>query len=215
MRRVLLASQIVARLCRGDDVVLVVGGNSSGQAAVFLVAHAARVHVLVRGNGLASTMSTYLVEFIGATPNTSWLGDCGVQVDEAGVVMTGLDVMLARCRVTGRMLNLDGTVHVQHETETTMPGVFATSDERAGSTKRVTVAVCEGAAVVAEAMPTDAGPTNCRRIAWTRGHRQRADRGPPPVKSHRPILQQQRSREAERTATSYRSGWDNEQFIKG
>jgi thioredoxin reductase (NADPH) len=47
------ASPIEARMCRGEDVVLVGGGNSAGQAAVFLAAHAARVTMLVRGAGLA------------------------------------------------------------------------------------------------------------------------------------------------------------------
>jgi thioredoxin reductase (NADPH) len=86
--------------------------------------------------------------FIGADPNTGWLGDCGVQVDRSGFVMTGTEVMLARCRVTGQMLNSDGSLHGQ--LETTVPGVFAIGDVRAGSTKRVAAAVGEGAAVVAQ-----------------------------------------------------------------
>jgi thioredoxin reductase (NADPH) len=62
--------------------------------------------------------------------------------------MTGTEVMLARCRVTGQMLNSDGSLHGQ--LETTVPGVFAIGDVRAGSTKRVAAAVGEGAAVVAQ-----------------------------------------------------------------
>jgi thioredoxin reductase (NADPH) len=190
------ASPIEAQLCRGEEVALVGGGNSAGQAAVFLAANALRVHMLVRGEGLAASMSSYLVEriaatpnielhphtelealegdgeclravrwrhrdgtvahktieqlflFIGADPNTGWLGDCGVQVDRSGFVMTGTEVMLARCRATGRMLNPDGSLHGQ--LETTVPGVFAIGDVRAGSTKRVAAAVGEGAAVVAQ-----------------------------------------------------------------
>ena len=86
--------------------------------------------------------------FVGADPNTEWLGDCGVQVDAGGFVMTGTAVMLARCRVTGAMLNPDGSLH--GHLETTVPGVFAIGDVGAGSTKRVAAAVGEGAAVVAQ-----------------------------------------------------------------
>ena len=63
------ASPIEARSCRGKDVVLLGGGNSAGQAAVFLSAHAARVLMLVRGPSLSQNMSRYLVDRIGATAN--------------------------------------------------------------------------------------------------------------------------------------------------
>ena len=63
------ASSLEARMCTGSDVALVGGGNSAGQAAVFLSQHAAQVHMLVRGPGLAATMSRYLIERIAATPN--------------------------------------------------------------------------------------------------------------------------------------------------
>jgi thioredoxin reductase (NADPH) len=63
------ASPIEATSCRGQDVVLVGGGNSAGQAAVFLSDHAARVLVLIRGPGLAESMSRYLIDRIAATPN--------------------------------------------------------------------------------------------------------------------------------------------------
>jgi thioredoxin reductase (NADPH) len=63
------ASQIEARLCKGQEVVLVGGGNSAGQAAVFLSAHAAKVQMMVRGPGLAESMSKYLIDRIAATPN--------------------------------------------------------------------------------------------------------------------------------------------------
>jgi thioredoxin reductase (NADPH) len=50
-----------AQLCVGDDVIVVGGGNSAGQAAVFLAQTAKRVHLLVRGEGLAASMSKYLI----------------------------------------------------------------------------------------------------------------------------------------------------------
>lgn len=63
------ASAIEATMCAQTEVALVGGGNSAGQAAVFLSQHAARVHVLVRGPGLAESMSRYLIDRIEATPN--------------------------------------------------------------------------------------------------------------------------------------------------
>lgn len=65
------ASALEAQMCRGADVVLVGGGNSAGQGAVFLAQHAARVHMLVRGPGLAASMSRYLIDRIAAIPNIS------------------------------------------------------------------------------------------------------------------------------------------------
>lgn len=58
------ASGMEARLCRGLAAVIVGGGNSAGQAAMFLSRQAAHVHMLVRGEGLAETMSDYLVRRI-------------------------------------------------------------------------------------------------------------------------------------------------------
>ena len=63
------ASPIEARLCAEQDIVLVGGGNSAGQAAVFLSGHARKVHMVIRGGGLGASMSRYLIERIEATPN--------------------------------------------------------------------------------------------------------------------------------------------------
>ena len=63
------ATPIEAKLCAAHDVIVVGGGNSAGQAAVFLAGHARRVHVLVRGPSLAATMSRYLIDRIEALPN--------------------------------------------------------------------------------------------------------------------------------------------------
>jgi thioredoxin reductase (NADPH) len=63
------ASPIEARLCVEQEIVLVGGGNSAGQAAVFLAGHARRVHMVIRGGGLGASMSRYLIERIEATPN--------------------------------------------------------------------------------------------------------------------------------------------------
>lgn len=57
-----------AILCGQEEIVIVGGGNSAGQAAVFLAGFTKRVYLLVRGPGLARTMSRYLIARIGATP---------------------------------------------------------------------------------------------------------------------------------------------------
>jgi thioredoxin reductase (NADPH) len=63
------ASPLEARLCAGHDVALVGGGNSAGQAAVYLADHARRVLMVVRGDGLEAGMSRYLINRIRALPN--------------------------------------------------------------------------------------------------------------------------------------------------
>jgi thioredoxin reductase (NADPH) len=62
------ATPMEAQLCVGEEVVVIGGGNSAGQAAVFLAATAKRVHMLVRASGLADTMSRYLVRRIEDNP---------------------------------------------------------------------------------------------------------------------------------------------------
>jgi len=62
------ASALEASMCTGSEVALVGGGNSAGQAAVFLSAYVSHVHMLVRGPGLAATMSHYLIDRIERSP---------------------------------------------------------------------------------------------------------------------------------------------------
>jgi len=61
------ATPMEAQLCRGQDAIVVGGGNSAGQAAVFLAQGCSRVHMFVRGDGLAETMSRYLIRRIETT----------------------------------------------------------------------------------------------------------------------------------------------------
>ncbi|HXD34858.1 MAG TPA: FAD-dependent oxidoreductase [Pyrinomonadaceae bacterium] len=63
------ATHLEAQLCGGEEVILVGGGNSAGQAAVFLAQTTRRVYMLVRSDGLAKTMSRYLIRRIEETPN--------------------------------------------------------------------------------------------------------------------------------------------------
>ncbi|MFC0169521.1 FAD-dependent oxidoreductase [Pseudoduganella danionis] len=193
------ASPIEGKLCKNEQIILVGGGNSAGQAAVFLSTQAKHVHMLIRKDSLASTMSSYLIErieatpnitlhtqseivalegdeeglrqvrvrhapsaqetdypvcrmflFIGADPNTDWLHDCGVDVDQHGFIRTGFDVTKAQCRANFSQGVYPPDLPERAALETSVPGVFAIGDVRAGSTKRVAAAVGEGAAVVAQ-----------------------------------------------------------------
>jgi thioredoxin reductase (NADPH) len=190
------ASPIEGKLCEGQEVALVGGGNSAGQAVVYLASKVKRLHLIVRGAGLESSMSRYLIDriaalpnvelhtgteviglegnqfqelsaatfrrratseihrhalrhlflFIGADPNTSWLQGC-LAMDEKGFVRTG-PAASAAARATPAL-----------PLETSLPGVFAIGDVRAGSTKRVAAAVGEGAAVVSQIHGILAGET--------------------------------------------------------
>ena len=65
------ATQVEAGFCHGEDVIVVGGGNSAGQAAVFLASRCRQVLMLVRSDGLAASMSRYLIRRIEETPNIS------------------------------------------------------------------------------------------------------------------------------------------------
>jgi thioredoxin reductase (NADPH) len=94
------ASPVEARLCHDEEVALLGGGNSAGQAAVFLASHARHVRVLVRGQGLSSSMSRYLIDRIAALPNATVLCDTEV-VELLGTPDQGLQGVRWRNRRTG------------------------------------------------------------------------------------------------------------------
>lgn len=168
------ATAMEAGLCAGAEVVVVGGGNSAGQAAVFLARHAAHVHVLVRGPGLAATMSRYLIERIEASDRITLHPFTEVTALEGERGLTGLHwtdrktgavehrtvgalfVMIGAVPNTGWLegcVDLDARGFVQTGSgETffcsTAPGVFAVGDVRAGSVKRVASGVGEGSVVV-------------------------------------------------------------------
>src|SRR5690242_6433578 len=92
------ASPIEAKLCLGQDVVLVGGGNSAGQATVFLSAHTRKVYMIIRGGGLGASMSRYLIERIEATDNIELMFNTevvGLEADD--------DASLARVRWRSRL----------------------------------------------------------------------------------------------------------------
>jgi thioredoxin reductase (NADPH) len=171
------ATENEARFCRDAEVVVIGGGNSAGQAAMYLSRAAKHVRLLVRGDTLATSMSHYLsnrleadpaitIEYgarvvdlhgsetleavtiqdangehtiatcamfvmVGAAPNTAWLSDL-VALDDKGFVLTGEAVGGASPYATS------------------LPGVYAVGDVRAGSTKRVASSVGEGSVVISK-----------------------------------------------------------------
>jgi thioredoxin reductase (NADPH) len=100
------ASPIEARLCAAQDVVLVGGGNSAGQAAVFLSGHARRVNMVIRGGGLGASMSRYLIERIEATPNIELIFNSEV-VGLDGVQNASLERVRCRSRLSGEDNEMD------------------------------------------------------------------------------------------------------------
>jgi thioredoxin reductase (NADPH) len=181
------ASPSEARSFTGVGVAVVGGGNSAGQAVMYLARYASHVTLLVRDPDLASSMSAYLIDeldaepkvtvrtgvevveghgearlrgvtvrdrasgatdlldveglliMIGAVPHTDWLPD-DVLRDRRGFVLTGPDV-------PSDQWPLD---RPPQPFESSLPGVFAVGDVRAGSVKRVAAAVGEGSVVVSQ-----------------------------------------------------------------
>ena len=103
------ASPVEARLCAAQEVVLVGGGNSAGQAAVFLSGHARKVHMVIRGGGLGASMSRYLIERIEATPNIELLFNTevvGLEGAEGG--------SLERIRWKSRLSGEETTINIRN-----------------------------------------------------------------------------------------------------
>jgi thioredoxin reductase (NADPH) len=101
------ATYIEAQLCQGEQVIVVGGGNSAGQAAVFLAATAKHVRVLVRARDLADSMSRYLIRRIEETPNITL---------QTFTEVTGLegDRMLDRVQVRDSRTNRAETLPIRH-----------------------------------------------------------------------------------------------------
>ncbi len=181
------ATDLEARVCGGSPVLVIGGGNSAGQAAIYLSQGKCGVTLAIRREDLTQTMSQYLIErieadpnielrtrvevkglagsdrleqvtlghldtgehqevpcsglfcFIGARPETAWLGG-GVRLDPDGFVLT--DRQLAESP------DADASASIPLPFETSVPGVFAAGDVRHGSMKRVAAAVGEGSSAV-------------------------------------------------------------------
>jgi thioredoxin reductase (NADPH) len=174
------ATEIESRYCKATEAVIIGGGNSAGQAAMFLSRSASCVRLVVRGSSLAASMSSYLANrlqadprisiqygaevtalsgddhlqsltirdvktgatrsvdtralfiMVGASPNTEWLSGL-VDLDDKGFVITGA-----------------GADSAASPFATSLPGIFAVGDVRAGSVKRVASSVGEGSVVISK-----------------------------------------------------------------
>jgi thioredoxin reductase (NADPH) len=102
------ASPIEARLCAEQEIVLVGGGNSAGQAAVFLSGYARKVHMVIRGGGLGASMSRYLIERIEAMPNIELVFNTEV------VGLEGTDASLERVRWRSRLSGEESTADIRN-----------------------------------------------------------------------------------------------------
>ena len=166
------ATAVEAGLCEGEEVVVVGGGNSAGQAAIFLAGFAAHVHILVRGEELAASMSDYLTSRIEAAPEritlhrrteiTGLAGDRHLERVTWTDRRTGetetrpvanVFLMLGAVPNTewlddGVELDEQGFIVTSGLFETSLGGVFAVGDVRSGSVKRCASAVGEGSIVV-------------------------------------------------------------------
>jgi thioredoxin reductase (NADPH) len=173
------ASPIEARMCAGEEIALLGGGNSAGQAVVYLAPKVKKLHLVIRGQSLEASMSSYLIERIQALPNVELHTNTellALEADDQGALSGATyrdrtSGQSHRCSLRHLFLfigadpNTDwlkGCVTLDPAgfvvtgadgaalLETDRPGVFAIGDVRAGSVKRVAAAVGEGAAVVAQ-----------------------------------------------------------------
>ncbi|QIL02125.1 FAD-dependent oxidoreductase [Sphingomonas sinipercae] len=169
------ATEMEARFCAATEAIIVGGGNSADQAAMYLSRVASKVHLLVRGSGLAETMSAYLRERLDADPKIEiHTGSAVSRLDGDGaleaVTVLGPDgEWTSQCRALFIMIGaapntrwlsdlveLDRHGFVKTGIEvgassgfaTSLPGVFAVGDVRSGSVKRVASSVGEGSVVV-------------------------------------------------------------------
>ena len=83
-------------MCRGDPVAIVGGGNSAGQAAIFLSAHAARVTLIVRERDLSEHMSRYLVDQVTRLPNVEVMVDGEVRELHGDQALEAITVVSSR-----------------------------------------------------------------------------------------------------------------------
>jgi len=181
-----------AMLCGRQEIYLVGGGNSAGQAALHFARYAAGVNMVVREDSLSVYMSEYLIDRIraepkvkvllntevialhgdrilqaitlrnnqtgrewtaetswlflclGGVPQTQWAAEAGVVCDSAGYIVTGSDLLKNDKPPESWVLD-----RKPYAMETSLPGVFAAGDVRAGSIKRFASAVGEGAWTIA------------------------------------------------------------------
>jgi thioredoxin reductase (NADPH) len=172
------ASPLEGKLCAGQEVVVVGGGNSAGQATVYLASVVSKVWLLLRNQDLGAKMSSYLVNRINGLENVAVMpqtnisaleGEDGVleavrwrqgSLPEVRRLVRHLFLFIGAepnsAWLTGAGVALDdkgfvltGGVLGRRSLETSRSGIFAVGDIRSGSAKRVATAVGDGAQVVA------------------------------------------------------------------
>jgi thioredoxin reductase (NADPH) len=174
------ATAMESVLCREKEVIVVGGGNSAGQAAVFLSGIAKHVHHIVRGKSLASTMSQYLISRIESSSRITLYTESEIVELEGGSSLEGVTwinrktgestmkpigsvfVMIGAEPNSGWLF---GTVRLDKKGfiltggadgfertpyATSVPGMFAVGDVRSNSVKRVASAVGEGSVVISD-----------------------------------------------------------------
>lgn len=172
------ATELEARYCREGEAIVVGGGNSAGQAAMFLSRSASRVRLLVRGPSLAASMSNYLSSRLAADPaitvehgaeivafdGEKRLDAVTIRNADGGtrtVPTCAVFVMVGAAPNTAwleGLVELDGkgfiltgeAARAASPYATSQPGIFAVGDVRAGSVKRVASAVGEGSVVISK-----------------------------------------------------------------
>ncbi|WP_209348359.1 FAD-dependent oxidoreductase [Pontixanthobacter sp. CEM42] len=169
------ATDMESRFCSKKPVAIIGGGNSAGQAAMYLSRTAKRVHLLVRGDSLADSMSSYLRDRLEADPAISihyqtqvsclngdkWLERIELKTASGSQTMDcgGLFIMVGAAPNTewlSGLVDLDDKGFVKtgdtagqtSPYQTSTEGIFAVGDVRAGSVKRVASGVGEGSVVV-------------------------------------------------------------------
>jgi thioredoxin reductase (NADPH) len=174
------ATAMESLLCREREIIVVGGGNSAGQAAVFLSGVAKHVHHIIRGPSLESTMSQYLISRIDRSPHITLYTDSEIETLEGDLT---LEFVTWANRRTGEKMTrpvksvfvmigaepnsgwLFGTVKLDKKGfvltgaengfestpyATSVPGMYAVGDVRANSVKRVASAVGEGSVVISD-----------------------------------------------------------------
>jgi thioredoxin reductase (NADPH) len=172
------ATEIEARDCRGTEAVIIGGGNSAGQAAMFLSRSARCVRVLVRGASLAASMSSYLSSRLAADPRIEIEFGADVCALHGGDHLEAVTIRNAATGATrvvdtralfimvgalpntewlSGLVDLDANGYVitglgssASPFATSRPGIFAVGDVRAGSVKRVASSVGEGSVVISK-----------------------------------------------------------------
>jgi len=174
------ATAMESLLCREREIIVIGGGNSAGQAAVFLSGVAKHVHHIIRGPSLESTMSQYLISRIDRSPHITLYTNSEIETLEGNL---NLESVTWTNRKTGEKITrpvmsvfvmigaepnsgwLFGTVKLDKKGfvltgnengfestpyATSVPGMYAVGDVRANSVKRVASAVGEGSVVISD-----------------------------------------------------------------